>query len=439
MLPFLDDTKRIDNVLGSTVVEMLQNSVSMLSDPTVATNPDGRYLQVSKGIRFEWYFESGKTQIGRVEICRNNAADLTNQTICKTDAEYEVLSLAGRYSVAVPGFIASGGDSYVMLADGSAGQEQVPLHQSQYEVVLAYFRSKYFDLDGGGDGGDSGAFVIDLVAEHSYFGKTKACKGMLSVSQRVCQTDDVVQIPIGVFCGEAEGHEDVQECDQAYHMAEAINNKHDGFMDDLLPHARLVMRETHGIVPCSSGTARGAHDVMAEDASKMGLEHMFVATIGPGCSDDVRDVTEKAWRSESTNNRNNLVISGSSTASRLSDEDLYPNLARMSTPETSIGEGFAYLCKKYGWNRVAILHDSSTWGTDSAAKFEMAMLKDETVENELIYMDLGGWGGASGITGHNATDRTRCSEYNPEVDSTGRRKILAANDGTVLVFNGIGC
>jgi hypothetical protein len=32
------------------------------------------------------------------------------------------------------------------------------------------------------------------------------------------------------------------------------------------------------------------------------------------------------------------------------------------------------LCELYGWDRVAIVHDSSAWGSDSAKNFEMEML-----------------------------------------------------------------
>jgi hypothetical protein len=412
LVPFLDVAKRIDNILGFTVIEMLQNAVAMLGDPKVTTNPDGRYLQVSKGLRFEWYFEGSKPMIGTVEICRNSG-DVANQTECTADSEYEILDEDSTYSVVVPGFIADGGDSYAMLVNGYAEQVHYPLHQTVYEVVLDYFSSAYFENEA-----FDGVPLIDLTAEHSLPPQTQNCKGVGGGSQRVCQIEDVVQVPIGIFCSD-EGQTKLQECDQAYHMAEVINNKHDGFMDDLLPHARLVLRETHGIVPCSSGAARGAHNIMVEDASKMGLEHMFVATIGPGCSGDVQDVTGKEWRDESIKNRNNLVISGSSTASTLSDNILYPNLARMSTPEKGIGEGFAYMCKKYSWKRVAIIHDSSTWGTDSAKKFESAMLADETVESELIYMEFG----------EHTLDRSKCTDYDLPNDPAGRRRIVDAKEG----------
>jgi hypothetical protein len=250
--------------------------------------------------------------------------------LCIDDSEYEVLSLAGIYSVAVPGFIASGGDSYSMLVDGHAGQEQVMLHQTQYEVVVDYFQSDYFDPPnndddgGGGGGGGSGgggrgggggdgvgrATVIDLVAEHARVPSTQSCKVASTGSQRVCQTQDVVQIPIGLFCGD-EGRTALQECDQAHHMVEAINNKHDGFMDDLLPNARLILHENHVIVPCAMGKMRDAHAELHQTALEMGVDGgMFVATIGPSCSNDVQDITAKEWRDQSISTRNSLVISG---------------------------------------------------------------------------------------------------------------------------------
>jgi hypothetical protein len=407
MLPFLDTMHRIDRMLGSTIIEMLGNSVAMLGDPMVTTAPDGRYLQVSIGLRFEWHFEGSKAKIGTVEVCRNSGdTDTGNQTACVDDAEYEILSEDAIYRVAVPSFIAGGGDYYLMLMSGYAQQAHYPLHRSQYEVVVDYLER--FE----------GELAIDLVAEHSLTPQPKNCKEGNVGSQRVCQTDDVVQIPIAMFCT-GEAHIDVQECDQAYHMAEAINNKNDGFMDDLLPHARLVLRETHGFLACSSGEARAGHNAIVDDVKATGMEHMFVATIGPSCSNDVADVAGKVWRDESLSNRNNLVISGSSTASTLSDEEAYPNLARMSTPEKGIGEGFAYLCKKYGWGRVAIVHDSSTWGTDSAKKFESALLQDASIESDIIYMDFD----------ESELDRSKCDDYTFDVDPERQGKIQDAKEG----------
>jgi hypothetical protein len=108
---------------------------------------------------------------------------------------------------------------------------------------------------------------------------------------------------------------------------------------------------------------------------------------------------------------------GISTASTLADEVAFPNLARMPTSETGVSTGFAAMCKQYGWNRVAIVHDSSVWGADSAKQFEAAMLADEGVINELIHMDFA----------ESTLNRSLCSNY--VFDSSGRGMITDAKEG----------
>jgi hypothetical protein len=396
MLPFLNDVVQIDNVLGSTVKEMLLNSVSRLNDPGVTTTPDGRYLQVSKSIRFDWYFEGLTVKIGLVEVCRNS--DIGEpQTLCNRDSDFRLVEDDSTYRVAVPGFIASGGDDYIMLVDGYAGHAHTPLHKSQYEVVVDYFQSDYTFLTAKFDENVPIA-PIDLEAEHSRYMKDDRGSTLnyeyrcvvdgqpSSQGQRACQTADVVSIPFGMFCG-VGNLGDLQECDQVHHMVEIINNKHDGFMDDLLPHARLKLHEDHVQLGCSQSKGRAAHFEMGVEANKAGRDRMFVAAIGPQCSSDVTDLSSKEWRAESPNN-DYFLISHSSTSSTLADEDKYPNLARMVTSEKEISKGFGELCKMYKWSRVAIVHDSSAWGSDAAKQFEAEMLRSKGTP-ELLYMDFG--------------------------------------------------
>lgn len=413
MVPFLDELVRIDNVSGSTVKEMLDHSIAALGAPEVTTDPNGRYLQVSQGIRFTWHFEGSIAKIGSVEICRIRNA--TNSMCQERDFEY--LSVNRNYTVAVSGFLANGGDGYSMLRDGYSGQSQTRMHKSQYDVVVSHFgRLQSSESEG------NSTVATDFVANHKSTPKSSQCPSM-DASQRVCQTNDVVQIPLGLYCRPVtEGYAALQECDQAYHMVEVINNKLDGFYDDLLPDARLVLHENHVNVGCSVNQARSAHKEMLKVARQSNTDQneMFVAVIGPACSNDVEDLTEKSWRDAGREGtRDTLIVSGSSTASTLADDIRYPNLARLATSEKGIAGGLAFLCRKYGWKRVAIVHDSSTWGTDSARNFEYHMLKDESVANELIYMDFQG------------LERSQCdSKHFDDDQNVGRRgKIMNAKIG----------
>ena len=396
MLPYLDDVIVVENVKGATVREMLANSVSELNAPDVTTNPHGRYLQVSKGLQFEWYVEGAQTVLGAINVCRQGA-----KVTCADLADFAPLDDAATYSIATPGFIAAGGDDYSMLEN----EVHVSTHTTQYEVVVEYFAV----LNGGNPD-----VVTDALQIHNSAPSSANCADAGGV--RVCQTLDVVQIPIGLYCV-GDGLSSLQECDQAHHMASVINNKHDGFMDDLLPHARLVLNENHVYTGCSADRAVSASVEMNKEAETATGEAggRFVATIGPGCSSDVEDVTGKQWRDE--NGNHNLVISGSSTSVTLDDDAAFPNLARMSTSEFGIGKGFASLARIYGWNRIAIVHDSSNWGTDSAKQFEAAMLADSVFENELIYLDFGG-----------TLDRTAC-EPEDAADPDAKARITDAKEG----------
>lgn len=400
MLPHLDEVVVLENVLGSTVREMLLNSISLLAAPDVTTNPHGGYLQVSKGLQFEWYFAGTQILLGAINICRQGSVDKMIGAGCGNSTDFEPLDDAGAYTIAAPRFIANGGDSYGMLTNES----KVPVHKTQYEVVVEFLT----EFNGG-----IPSMVSDVLQLHGAAPLTSKCDDAGGASTRVCQTRDVVLIPFGLYCKGDEASS-LQECDQAHHMVSVINNKQDGFMDKLLPHARLVLHEKHVYTGCSKGLSRDASIRMNAEAAALTGVHgeKFVATIGPGCSNDVQDITGKQWRDESGNQ--NLVISGSSTSSTLSDDAAYPNLARMSTSEVGISAGFASLAAQYGWRRIAIVHDSSTWGTDSAKQFEARMLAGSSLENELIYLNFAG-----------TVDRSQCSNYT-ETDLFGASKIANA-------------
>ena len=46
---------------------------------------------------------------------------------------------------------------------------------------------------------------------------------------------------------------------------------------------------------------------------------------------------------------------------RLGNDTLYPNLARMTTPEIFVAKGAADLAQRLNWKNVAVLADDSLW------------------------------------------------------------------------------
>ncbi len=119
-----------------------------------------------------------------------------------------------------------------------------------------------------------------------------------------CVADDYVArraVQIGSFCKTYEhGHPSVgdgkvdpsgrEECDHVKLLAELINDKSDGFLDDLLPYAVIQIAEANG--GCVQGMMPAALSEL-----KAALPEM-VAAVGPGCSSDVIAITSRSKRSE---------------------------------------------------------------------------------------------------------------------------------------------
>ena len=74
-------------------------------------------------------------------------------------------------------------------------------------------------------------------------------------------------------------------------MAAAINDKSDGFLDDLLPHAKIELNET--VIGCNQ-----------LPRPQVGLTRLrawvpnLVAAIGPGCSGDLESVASQDVRQQ---------------------------------------------------------------------------------------------------------------------------------------------
>ena len=150
-----------------------------------------------------------------------------------------------------------------------------------------------------------------------------------------------------------------------------INDKTDGWYDELLPdHTIVTATQSVGCV-----VSRARIGWRALEASLPG----FTAVIGPACSDDVADLTDAEWRARYGSRA--VVISPASSAPNLANEIDYPNLARTTGTDVHRARAFAELCKTFGWDRMALLHDDSVWGRGAAAalKTSVAAVKGEVI------------------------------------------------------------
>ena len=150
-----------------------------------------------------------------------------------------------------------------------------------------------------------------------------------------------------------------ERCDRWRHVIEMINDKSDGFLDDLLPNVTIVGQAAS--VGCVDGLSRTALSQINADLPGV------VALFGPGCSNDVAQLTNAAWRQES--GMDSVVISGQSTAVSLNNDVEYPKLIRALPNEQWIAKGLVVLCSELQWTHVAVVYEPNLWGRSSKDEF----------------------------------------------------------------------
>ena len=187
---------------------------------------------------------------------------------------------------------------------------------------------------------------------------------------------------LGVLCESAESAMKTvrEQCDHIQHTVDRLNDKTDGWYDELLPNHTIVTATRS--VGCVEGRAQSGWMELQESLPG------FTAVIGPDCSNDVAEVAGLAWRN-STGNRA-VVISPSSTAPILGDEMLYPNLARAISTDEHVAHALVKLCGTLGWDRVALLHEDSVWGSGGAKAFQDSWLAThgEELRGRLVSFSL---------------------------------------------------
>ncbi|MAD24483.1 MAG: hypothetical protein CMO44_09965, partial [Verrucomicrobiales bacterium] len=316
MLPFNNEVVRV-RVDGAALREALMHSISALGLEDAATAPRGSFAQVSSSLRFDWFFRGRVPSLSHVYVKPFGRA------------EFERLNESASYTIAVPDYLAGGGDGYTMFA----GRAVERIGRRQVDAAAQYLTAE------------------SPLAVGSY-------------SERIRQAPEQVLLQVGILCnGEAAGSE-VQlgrreECDHMHHVIELLNDKTDGFLDDLLPNAYLEVAEAH--IGCVEGLGTTAVAQLQQ-----ALPHM-IAAVGVGCSSDVAEIGSPSFRAAHAFDA--VVLSGSSTATTISDEAAYPNVARLATNEYGGGKGNVEVAAQYSWRRISVLADDSTWGRSAAQAF----------------------------------------------------------------------
>ena len=317
--PFLNELVRLDDVPGATVRAVLQNSISLLGY-AAGNTPSGRFLHISGNTRMAWHFVDGVPTLGAVSIDRG-------------DGVAAPLNDTATYSLATSVYLAGGGDDYDMLEPLS----RTALGQTTVDAVSAYLEQL-------------GAPLSDV-----------------DLDGRITQHADTLHVQLGIFCsalpaGADAEHAEREECDHAHHMVAAINDKNDGYHDDLLPFVQLSVSEAYS--GCSQGLVQGAFAELRTALPQL------AAAIGPSCSNDLGEISDTSYRASIAGEASRAVfLSGSSTAPSLADEALYPNVARLTSTENLVQRGLSQVAAQYSWKRIGLLYDDSVWATESAQAF----------------------------------------------------------------------
>jgi len=326
MLPFNNDVYVL-TMSGATLRAALENGFSRLGHASAAFSPNGRFPQVSN-MEVHWHYQDRAPRLSSVMIGTGANAVLLNDT--------------HTYTVATTSYVANGGDGYEMFGDGGQAADGVTwrkLGTSVSEATRNYLQSK-------------------SPLTQTYTG-------------RIIQDPDKIVLQIGLLCkGDNASATYVdpterEECDHMHFLVDLINDKTDGFLDNMLPNAVVQLAEANA--GCVEHKSQAAVRTLQRMLPQM------ISAVGIGCSNDVRDTSSLEFRAEQVDGLpkwDGVIVSGSSTAPGLDDEVNHPNVARLATGEvTGGGPGNSRLAKYFSWFRVAVLHDDSVWSTGAAKAF----------------------------------------------------------------------
>ena len=203
---------------GNQLHEALAHSIARLGSAPVDGFFDGRFLQLSSSLRYEWQLESAVPRIRYIQI---GSAPTTRGGTPSGFAQYGPQT---RYSVALPKFLAEGGDGYTMLRtayEASRNSRTLP--------------TLHFDL---------GLGIAVFDATSAYLGDATAVGALPTpTSGRITQANDSSTAHLGSFCERNASLAERVECKIVVRMVGLINDKTDGFLDELLPRHHIVLHE----------------------------------------------------------------------------------------------------------------------------------------------------------------------------------------------------
>ena len=334
-LPFLNELVEIQ-VSGATLKAALKISIATLGDESAA--PTTQFLQVA-GLSFSWHFRGKQPILDNVFLERDNADS-------EDGAALVPLNDTATLTLVTNSYLAGG-------ASGMFDQHMAQARTGQLEPVAL------------------GTYLAKYSAEPPGLAPTQ--------QRRITQLPSIVIVELGLLCAvavaplngtssaqQAQQRVRREECDHVHHAVALLNDKSDGFMDDVLTEAHLVLSESP--VGCDEGGAPAGLTQLRASGARM------AAVIGPACDHDVAAVASSAVRVTRLNETadesgDELFISPSSTASALGDEAAFPLLARLASPQARVVKGAHRLAQQLNWQSVAVLHDDSPWGEDAAATF----------------------------------------------------------------------
>ena len=357
LLPDLgDEIVVVGGVTGEQIRQVLATSVQTIDatrNLTLGTtrelNPKdvyagGEFLQISSSLKFSWYFQQDVAMVG--DSVYLNGVEIDDER---------------HYTVAVSNRLLSG------AAYGSHVGERT--HASSLYGSLLISDERTLDADPSISVRKTG--VSHIYAVSAYLNEfhptleTALDPETEYVEPRIVQSSDIAVVHIAVLCGQTAARR--EQCDHALHAIDLINTRMNGFHDDLVPEARLVAHER--TVGCSR---RRAFEGVVDIARAIQPDQLTAVVLT--CSEDVASVSSVEARAAfddelSGQGGTYVVVSPSSTAPSLSDDNDYPFLARLATPESEISDGLVAIFHEYHWDRVAVLHDDSLFAASSAQTF----------------------------------------------------------------------
>ena len=189
------------------------------------------------------------------------------------------------------------------------------------------------------------------------------------------QGKDIIAVSLGVLIQSVISDNLREEYDHAVHTVDLINDKNDGFFDDLLENVYIDVEES--IVGC------------AEHKTQESLESLRVpdkfpnltAIIGPTCSTDLELIARRDSRA-AEGGFQGVIISHASTAPALGDELEYPKVARTTPSEVTIARAMVQTIRRHNWTSITVLNDDTVWG--NASRDELIKEFKEKVPNAVV-------------------------------------------------------